>query len=89
MGAKLNLIGQRFGKLTVIQETTFRKNNSVVWDCRCDCGNVKRVQGYNLKNGISKSCGCYKAEASRQRNTKRNDFYIEDDKAYIYLRNMS
>ena len=60
MGAKLNLIGQRFGKLTVIQETTFRKNNSVVWDCRCDCGNCLQLSTKELRSdGVSmcKNCG--------------------------------
>ena len=38
MPAKINLIGQRFGKITVLEETSERKNKSVVWRCRCDCG---------------------------------------------------
>lgn len=83
-----DLTGNKYGRWTVICRDDNPGDRTTMWLCRCDCGNVKRVQGYNLKNGISKSCGCYKAEASRQRNTKRNDFYIEDDKAYIYLRNI-
>ena len=38
MPAKINLIGQKFGKLTVIKETKERKNKSIVWICKCDCG---------------------------------------------------
>ena len=30
MPAKINLLNQRFGKLTVISETEERKNNSIV-----------------------------------------------------------
>ena len=39
MPAKKNLIGQTFGKLLVIEETSLRKNKSVVWKCKCECGN--------------------------------------------------
>ena len=39
MPAKKNLIGQTFGKLTVIEETPLRKNKSIVWKCKCECGN--------------------------------------------------
>jgi len=38
MPSKINLIGQKFGKLTVIEETKERKNKSVVWICKCECG---------------------------------------------------
>lgn len=60
MGAKLNLVGQRFGKLIVMQETTLRKNNSVVWDCRCDCGNYLQLSTKELRSDgvqMCKNCG--------------------------------
>ena len=28
------------------------------WVCRCDCGTVRQVLSKNLKEGITKSCGC-------------------------------
>lgn len=37
------------------------------WICRCECGTVKDVLGYILKNGDSKSCGCYAKEFQRNR----------------------
>lgn len=40
MGAARNLIGERFGRLTVIEKTDKRKNGSIVWKCQCDCGNI-------------------------------------------------
>lgn len=60
MPAKINLIGQTFGKLTVIEETNERKNKSVVWKCRCDCGNECYFSTKELRNdGIiqCKQCG--------------------------------
>ncbi|KKK78760.1 hypothetical protein LCGC14_2840320, partial [marine sediment metagenome] len=37
--SKLDLIGQRFGRLLVIQELDERKHRNVLWKCECDCGN--------------------------------------------------
>lgn len=32
--------------------------NRVLWECKCDCGNIIKALGYNLKNGHTRSCGC-------------------------------
>ena len=34
-----DLLGQRFGKLLVVQKTDKRKDGRIVWKCKCDCGN--------------------------------------------------
>lgn len=62
MGNKLNLLGQRFNYLTVLEEVPERSKNKLVqWKCRCDCGNIVIVPGAYLKNGSKKSCGCQKS----------------------------
>ena len=66
MPTKINLIGQKFGRLTVIQETWKRSNKSVVWKCKCDCGNICEVSSKNLRTGRTKSCGCLKKETDRK-----------------------
>jgi len=58
MGKMKDLSGQRFGKLTVISKTDARSGGSVVWLCKCDCGNEARVASSNLSSGNTKSCGC-------------------------------
>lgn len=61
MGNTLELTGQKFGKLLVLEKTTSRtKRGLVKWKCQCDCGNVVEVAGSYLKNGNTKSCGCNK-----------------------------
>lgn len=72
----IDLIGLIFGKLTVIKEG--RHQNKFHWECKCECGNIKMVRPYNLINGISKSCGCYRRENSKKINTKHglNDHII-------------
>ena len=58
---KLNLLNHTFGHLTVIEETTQRKNGQIVWKCKCKCGNTCFITSANLINGFTKSCGCIKS----------------------------
>ena len=70
MTAKLNSIGQRFGRLTVIKqsENIQLKNGRVytAWLCKCDCGNLKVVRTAHLRSGNTLSCGCYGREIHKQ-----------------------
>lgn len=58
MGRFLDLTGQRFHYLTVIRRCD-KPSKRIHWVCECDCGRVKSVDGSRLKNGNTKSCGCY------------------------------
>lgn len=51
------LIGQRFGHLTVLEDSGRRVHRSIVWKCQCDCGNIHYVSSNNLNGGQVKSCG--------------------------------
>ena len=53
---KLDLTGQRFGKLTVIGPAENIKDRTA-WTCRCDCGAVTVVRTGHLRNGHVTSCG--------------------------------
>ena len=64
MGKRIDLTGQRFGRLTVIKECGRDKGRSVLWLCKCECGNEKVVDGRSLRGGRTTSCGCYKKEKS-------------------------
>ena len=57
---KINLVNQRFGYLTVLEETEERQYEKVVWKCQCDCGNIVFLNTSRLKNGNDTSCGCKK-----------------------------
>ena len=50
--------GQRFGRLVALEPTEKRSGSNVVWECRCDCGNMAYVAAADLKRGRTKSCGC-------------------------------
>ena len=60
MGKQLNLIGQRFGKLEVIEKSAIRRRKSIMWVCRCDCGNNTIAASNDLRSGEVRSCGCMK-----------------------------
>lgn len=54
---KKNLIGQKFGKLTVLSDTGQRYGSNVVWHCQCECGRYNDVQGWCLQDGSVTTCG--------------------------------
>ena len=52
------MTGQKFGKLIALEPTDQKRNKSVVWKCRCECGNIVYATSRNLQIGDIKSCGC-------------------------------
>lgn len=68
---KLDLTGQRFGRLTVVECCGRSKDGQKVYLCRCDCGTEKKVRSGNLRNGNTQSCGCLSAEKTAERSRKR------------------
>lgn len=57
---KLNdLTGNRYGRLVVIERSESR-GHYTFWLCRCDCGETIAINAYSLKDGRTKSCGCYR-----------------------------
>ena len=58
---RIDLTGQSFGYLTALKKIPGGK-----WLCKCKCGNIVEVLTYNLKNGNTKSCGCYQKERASE-----------------------
>lgn len=59
MGTLIDLTNKRFGRLTVVGRSFCEQGyKGTFWDCDCDCGNSVRVDGWNLRQGFTKSCGC-------------------------------
>ena len=59
-GKLIDLTGQKFGDLTVIDYAGNSK-----WNCQCSCGNTTTVAAYSLKSGTTKSCGHRRKEESK------------------------
>lgn len=55
---KKDLVGNRYGKLTVIEDSGKRYGNNILWRCRCDCGDEVLAIRSQLKSGIVTDCGC-------------------------------
>jgi hypothetical protein len=53
----IDLVGQRFGRL-VVAERAGSRHWKPDWRCICDCGGTTIVTGYNLRAGVTTSCGC-------------------------------
>ena len=56
--------------LTVLYETRNAKNQ-LRWHCKCECGKELDVEGYHLRSGGTKSCGCLGTLARQIENQKR------------------
>lgn len=57
MGRFVNRTGTRYTKLTAIGAMGRSSVGSVIWECKCDCGNVVNVIGSSLTSGNTKACG--------------------------------
>ena len=57
----IDLTGLRFGRWLVLRRAPNRKK-ALMWECQCDCGVTKIVQGTSLKSGTSTNCGCRRLE---------------------------
>jgi hypothetical protein len=62
MSKFIDITGQRFGQLAVIKITGETRNGGFLWECHCDCGVVKAIRGYSLRNGNTTSCGHLRRE---------------------------
>lgn len=60
----IDLTGQKFNRL-LVKEKAFTKEGSInkhKWLCECECGNTILVEGYDIRKGLTKSCGCHREE---------------------------
>lgn len=55
---RVDIAGQRFGKLVALAPEGVNKKQYVLWRCRCDCGATKVAPLPSLRAGHTRSCGC-------------------------------
>lgn len=75
--------GKQYGYLKVIERAENSKDRKARWKCICRCGKEVIVLGKKLRNGDTKSCGCYQKE--RAIDYKR-EFSFSDLKDKLPLR---
>lgn len=64
-----NLVGEKFGRLTVKSSAGSDICGHSMWLCECECGNQVVIAGTNLKRGLTGSCGCRRIEIATERLT--------------------
>ena len=72
---KIDLTGQRFGRLVVIREYGRTKGGKVTWLCRCECGAETVVTSDHLRNEHTQSCGCLQRERSTTHGCTNEPWY--------------
>lgn len=72
----INVIGEKFGRLTVLEE--FKENKIRKLRCKCDCGNEVIIAKRDVLSGHTKSCGCYHSDITSQTHSKDWTGYISN-----------
>lgn len=75
MGKRIDLSGQRFGRLSVVDFAGRDGANKALWNCVCDCGESIAVRGSDLRRGKAKSCGCLRREVTIDLHTTHGECY--------------
>lgn len=70
MGAPINRVGEKYGRLTVILRVP---NRPSYWLCRCECGIEKEIHSGNLTSGRQTSCGCSRMESVQKANSTHRE----------------
>lgn len=65
LARRIDLSGQRFGRLTAVTPLPANGTNGTPWECRCDCGTLTVVPSGRLRTGRTRSCGCLWRDALR------------------------
>lgn len=79
-----DIIGEKYGRLTIINAYRLTNKSIIYCDCICECGNIaERIQYSSLKNETTKSCGCLHDELSSKRlslqRKKYNQYRMGDE----------
>lgn len=80
----INEIGNRYGKLEVIEYAGRDKRSNALWKCKCDCGNETIVAGIILRSGEVKSCGCLRSKGEMLINDILKEHNIHFQREYSF-----
>lgn len=81
-----SLVGQKFGFLTVLEDTGKRSSRgAIIYKCQCGCGTLCEVRSTNLRNKHTQSCGCLKSagELIISEILTKNNILFEKQKTFI------
>ncbi len=70
---RIDISGQKFGRLTALKQLGHDKHGNSKWECLCDCGNTTTTVLTRLKTGHTQSCGCYRLDRVKEECTLPNN----------------
>lgn len=78
------MIGQRFGRLTVM---AYADNvlSQKRWLCKCECGITKIIRQCHLRKGYSRSCGCLQKEMAKKANTTHGQYRSTEYRTWMCM----
>lgn len=81
MSKLIDLTNKNFGDLTAIKIAGKRNTpngcRKIIWECKCSCGKTVFVEGENLRNGNTKSCGCKRYVTGKDNLCFKNGYKTE------------
>jgi hypothetical protein len=82
----IDILGNKYGRLTVLARDGINHVGKALWLCQCDCGNKKIVVGYDLRSGHTKSCGCLNKEHFGNLNKKHGKSWTPEWKIWVAMK---
>jgi hypothetical protein len=80
-----DITGMKFGRLTAVSRAATR-NRKARWNCTCECGGTLTTDGYKLRLGDTKSCGCLNVETAIRTNTTHGMTGTPEHQAYYGMK---
>jgi hypothetical protein len=78
------LVSSKFGRLTVVSRGPNNERGDAHWDCLCECGKSTTASGYNLRKGLTQSCGCLHKEKTSEASVRHGYLVKGSDATYVY-----
>ncbi|MBQ2408074.1 MAG: hypothetical protein IJH34_04935 [Romboutsia sp.] len=74
-----DITNNRYGRLVAIKSTFIKSkvNGAIIWECKCDCGDIVYVTLSDLQRGVKSSCGCLKQEQLKLNGKKVGQAHID------------
>lgn len=81
VGNAVNIIGETFGDLVVVNRVKMKKNGQTRWLCMCkNCGNEICVTAGHLNDGSTTSCGCKRKKENKEIEKMLSSINMNEDK---------
>lgn len=78
-------IGNTYNYLKVLKRIGVKKNKTIIWECECTlCGNHTNVSSEHIKDGSTKSCGCFRKQRMIDIQSRENTYTIDGDVVTMY-----